>query len=61
MLAVFDLPTVPKVSKSLSWKRNLRATSFLWMPRRMPAKKPLQHGHSGGLGGLGRGQVGKIF
>jgi hypothetical protein len=61
MLAVFDLPTVPKAPKSLSRKRNLRATSFLWMPRRMPAEKPLWHGHSGDLGGLGRGQVGKIF
>src|SRR5262249_20204592 len=60
----FDPPTVPKVPKapkSLSHNKISRAASFLWEPKRVPAEKPLWHGHSGGLGGLGGGQVAKIF
>jgi len=55
MLATFDLPTVPKVPKSQSHKGDFRATFSLKVPKRVPAKKPLRHGHSGGLGGLGGG------
>jgi hypothetical protein len=61
MLAIFDLPTVPKVPKPRSHKEDSWAALFLKVSRRMPAKKPLWHGHSGDLGGLGGGQVGKIF
>jgi hypothetical protein len=61
MLATFDPPTVPKVPKHHSTKKDFRATSLLMMPKRVPPKKPVRHGHSGDLGGLGGGQVGRNF
>ena len=61
MLAIFDLPTVPKVPKPLRHKGDFRTTSFLWMPKRPPLRKCLWHGPSGDLDSLGGGQVGKIF
>src|SRR5262249_35389255 len=53
-LATFDPPTVPKVPKPHSTKKDFGAASFAWVPRRLPAKKWLRHGHSGDLGELGR-------
>jgi len=52
---------VPKAPKSLPRKEDFWATSFLWMPKGVPARKQLRHGRSGDLGGLGGCQIGKIF
>jgi hypothetical protein len=53
MLATVDPPTVPKVPKPLPRKEDFRATSCVWLPRRVPMKKCLWHGRSGDLDSLG--------